>query len=37
MLTPVYLTELPFNNDEKLQGQFFQKQKLSSTFEDLAN
>lgn len=33
--TPVYLTELPFEVNKDLQGGFFQKEKLSSTFVDV--
>ncbi len=33
--TPVYLVELPFEINKDLQGQFFQKEKLSSTFVDV--
>ena len=33
--TPVYLIELPFEVNKDLQGQFFQREKLSSTFHDI--
>lgn len=33
--TPVYLVELPFEVNKELQGQFFQKEKLSSTFKEV--
>jgi hypothetical protein len=33
--TPVYLIELPFEVNNELQGGFFQKEKLSSTFVDV--
>jgi len=33
--TPVYLVELPFEVNKELQGQFFQNEKLSSTFKEV--
>jgi NAD(P)-dependent dehydrogenase (short-subunit alcohol dehydrogenase family) len=33
--TPVFLVELPFEINNKFQGQFFQKEKLSSTFQEV--
>lgn len=30
--TPIYLIELPFKINKELQGQFFLKQKVNSTF-----
>jgi NAD(P)-dependent dehydrogenase (short-subunit alcohol dehydrogenase family) len=33
--TPVFLVELPFEINNQLQGQFFQREKLSSTFQEV--
>jgi hypothetical protein len=33
--TPVHLIELPFEVNNDLQGGFFQREKLSSTFVDV--